>query len=149
MFQVENLFFSVALADFAKNTTGNGISVIVCDFRFPTLFRQSGCRWGRHRLENRAGPFLRTECVGSHSDAQKTPDVSMCLLTCGICEMPAFMCCRAAFVCVDNQFCGLPFKRFVPESVAQEKAFKVMDGLDAQARIFAVLFLRCFEHGAM
>ena len=54
--------------------------------------------------------------------------------------MPALMCCRAAFVCVDDLFCGLPFKRFVPQSVAQEKAFKVMDALDAQARKFAILF---------
>ena len=54
--------------------------------------------------------------------------------------MPTFMCCRAAFVCVDNLFCGLPFKRFVPKSVVHDKAFKVMDVLDAQARTFAVLF---------
>ena len=31
----------------------------------------------------------------------------------------------------------------------QEKAFKVIDVLDAQARTCAVLFLRCSEHGAM
>ena len=30
---------------------------------------------GRFRLENRAGPFLRMETVGRHSDAHKTPDV--------------------------------------------------------------------------
>ena len=63
--------------------------------------------------------------------------------------MPALMCCKAAFVCVDDLFCGLPFKRFVLKSVAQEKAVKVMDVLDAQARTFAVLFLHCCEHGAM
>ena len=54
--------------------------------------------------------------------------------------MPALMCSRAAFVCVDDLFCDLPFKRFVPKSVAQEKAFKVMDALDAQARTCAVCF---------
>ena len=52
--------------------------------------------------------------------------------------MPALMCCKTAFVCVDDLFCGLPFQRFVLKSVTQEKAFKVMDVLDAQARPFAV-----------
>ena len=73
----------------------------------------------------------------------------MCLMTCGACKIPALMCSRAAFVCVDDLFCGLPFKRFVPKSVAQEKAFNVMDVLDAQAWTCAVLLLRCCEHGAM
>ena len=63
--------------------------------------------------------------------------------------MPALVCCRAVFVCMDDLFCRLPFKRFVPRSIAQEKAFKVMDVLDAQARTFAVLFLRCCAHGAV
>ena len=46
-------------------------------------------------------------------------------------------------VCLCGRFfCGLPFKRFVPKSVAQEKVFKVMDALDAQARTCGVLFLR-------
>ena len=68
-------FLSVALAVLLKNTMGNGIPVILCDFGFPTLFQQSGCRWGWLRLENRAGPFLKMESVGRHSDAHKTLDV--------------------------------------------------------------------------
>ena len=95
------------------------------------------------------GLFLRMERVRRHSDAHKTSDVQMCLMTSGTSKMPALMCSRAAFVCVDDLFCGLPFKRFVPKSVAQEKAFKVMDVLDAQVRTCAVLFLRCCEHGSM
>ena len=76
VFQVENLVLSVALTVFAsKSTTGNGISVILCDFKFPTLFQESGCRWGRLRLESRTGPLLRMESVGKHSDTHKTPDV--------------------------------------------------------------------------
>ena len=46
-------------------------------------------------------------------------------------------------------FAVCPSKGLCLNSVAQEKAFKVMDVLDAQARKFAVLFLRCCEHGAM
>ena len=45
----------------------------------------------------------------------------MCLMTCGTCEMPALLCCRAAFVCMDDLFCGWLFKKFVPKSAAQEK----------------------------
>ena len=70
-------------------------------------------------------------------------------MTCGVCKMPALMCSRAVFACVDDLFCGLPFKRFVPKSVAQEKAFKVMDVLDTQARHVQFCFLRCCEHGAV
>ena len=105
MFQVENLFFPSCSRILLKKLRAMGFwsLYVILDSQFcfsNPLAVGDDSGWKVTR-----GSFKNGKCWEAQQRPQ-TPDVQKCLMTCGTCEMPTLMCCRAAFVCVDDLFCG-------------------------------------------